>query len=259
MSNCKEIGCKFAGLFIVLFIFGRIGWAEESVVADPGAKKFLQSCAGCHSLTGVKLSGPDLSGVVNWPVTDLKTATKRMEKNVGPLTVSDIDALSNFLRDSNNRERIKTQEALITAQFSAKMDPPLASVGRDLFLGQAPLSNGGMACASCHQAAGVGGTLAPDLTRIHSKMGDAPLISAIEKANFKIMEPHYRLHTITKQEAIHLNKYLSTLDANQPESVEHIDIAWRGAAGAIAFLIGMAAFYRTRRQKGHDPLKKRRQ
>lgn len=246
-----------AGLFLGLFIFLPLVGAGEIEVGDPAAKKYLLSCAGCHSLSGAKLKGPELSGVGGWPADDLARQIKKMEKDTGPLSAPDIEGLVVFLKDPNARERMKVQEAAIAAQFAAKMDPPSAALGCDLFLGKAPLLNGGLSCVACHSVGGEGGTLGPDLSGIHSKMGDTALISAIEKSNFQIMEPHYRDRRVTVQEAIHLNKYFSTLDPN-PVVSPGTDLAWGGVATGLAVLFGMTAFYKTRRPGNRTPLKRRR-
>lgn len=228
---------------------------------DLAAARFATTCAGCHSLTGMKLSGPELTPSTGWPQTQLKTAIKLMEKNVGPLTDDQVTALADLLKSPNVRDRIKAEQDRIQAQFMAKMAPPDALIGERLFWGKMSLQNRGLACAACHAVAGKGGNLGLDLTGVFTKLGgQSPLVSAIEKASFKIMAPHYARHPVTTQEAMHLAKYFSTLDPKNVV-VAATPIVPVGAGGALALLVGLSFYFRTQRKnRGRDMrLQRRRQ
>lgn len=229
----------------------------EPPVRDEAAGRYATSCAGCHSLSGLKLNGPDLSHVHAWPVGQLKTAIKRMEQRVGPISDSETAMLAELLRDTNVRDRLKAEEARIQAQFMAKMDPPDEKLGRQLFFGSAALKNGGLACSACHEAGGEGGNLGPALDGTFAKMGQTPLLSSIEKTGFKVMEPHYRRKPVTKQEAMHLVKYLSTLDPKQVPAA-HASFAPVGAGIAVAALAGLVLHYRKGRAGRGQRLQRRR-
>lgn len=228
-----------------------------SVAEDKAAKKFLTACAGCHTIGGGNLNGPDLIDSVKWPVPELTTAVKRMEKNAGPLSDEDVSMLVNFLKDPSANQRVKIEEAKMAQAFAAKMEPASAETGRALFEGRMPLKNGGLACSACHQMGAGGEILGPDLSRIHSKMGEVALASAIEKSGFKIMNAAYRRHPVTQQESMHLARYLSQ------ESPAHTSMAVSmplkvGTVGALVFLTGMIFFYRPSRGITHPELKRRR-
>ncbi len=218
--------------------------AEER---DLAAAQFLTRCAGCHSLEGRKLNGPELSHVGAWADDQLRLAIRRMEKNVGPMQEPEVTQLADLLRNSRVRERLRAEEARMAALFAAKMEPPNAAVGRLLFSGKQPLQNGGLACVACHVADGDGGNLGPALNGSFAKMGEMPLISAIEKAGFKIMEPHYRRHPINRQEAMHLARYLATLNPNQALPAG-APIGTLGAGSALAFAIGLVFYQRSQRK-----------
>jgi mono/diheme cytochrome c family protein len=227
---------------------------------DPVAGRFAVMCAGCHSLTGAKLNGPELTPATAWPLDQLKPAIKRMEKNVGPLTDEDVTALAEFMKAPDIRERIKIEQERIQAQFVAKMAPPDPVVGKALFFGTEPLRNGGLACAACHAVSGVGGNLGKDLTGVFARMGgETPLVSAIEQSSYKVMAPHYKRHPVTKQEAMHLARYFSTLDPNRSGSPPASFIPVGGGV-ALAVFAGLVFSLRQQRQSRHrdTALKRRR-
>ncbi len=220
---------------------------------DPAATRYLTSCSGCHTLTDVKLSGPGLAPSSKWPVEQLKTAIKLMEKNVGPLKPEDLTALADFIKDDKCKERLAAEQEKMQARFMAKMDPADAALGDALFTGSKGFKNGGLACAACHCVSGTGGNLGPDLTSIFAKMGGkVPLISSIEKATFKIMAPHYQRHPVTTQEAIHLAEYFSKIDPKAPVASAPM-FAQAGAGLAGLMLAGMTLLLRSMRSKrGRD-------
>ena len=139
------------------------------------------------------------------------------------------------------------------ARLLARMDPPDAALGKRLFTGKTGFKNGGLACASCHAISGEGGNLGPDLTGLFAKMGGKPpLVSAIEKSNYKIMEPHYSRHPVTTQEALHLAEYFSGIDpaapvASGPKFV-HAGAGLAGVLLAATTVILRAA----RKQRGRE-------
>ena len=203
------------------------------------AARFLTTCAGCHSLAGAKLTGPELTPATAWPSDQLKVAIKKMEAKVGPLPDEVIANMADFLKAPNVRDRLKVEGERIAALFMAKMEPANPALGRELFLGRVPLKNGGLACVSCHTAEGQGGNLGLPLNGIFAKTGgEMPLISAIEQAKFKIMEPHYLRHPVTRQEAMHLAKYFSTLNP-QDTRIPGPAFAGIGAGFAAFAMIGM--------------------
>lgn len=226
---------------------------ETKEMPDAAAARFLTSCSGCHTLTDVKLTGPGLTPASKWPQEQLKTAIKRMEDKVGPITPEDLTALTDFIKDGKSKERLAVEQQKMQARFMAKMDPADAVLGKALFTGSKGFKNGGLACAACHSVSGTGGNLGPELAGVFTKMGGkTPLISAIEKSNFKIMAPHYQRHPVTTQEAIHLTEYFSTLDPKAPMAAAPI-FAPAGAGLAGLMLAGMTLLLRSMRAKrGRD-------
>src|SRR5690606_6917946 len=60
----------------------------EAVAAsdDLTAKLYINKCAECHTIGGDGSSGGDLAKTALWQVPQLRTAVKRMELRVGPLS-----------------------------------------------------------------------------------------------------------------------------------------------------------------------------
>jgi mono/diheme cytochrome c family protein len=230
---------------------------EVGSPADLGAGNFASRCAGCHSLTGQKLKGPSLENVKQWNVGDLHVAIKKMEKYAGPLSEEEIERVSQYLHSPDALERLKKEEERLAAQFAVKMEPASASKGKSLYVGSLALKNGGLSCNACHSAEGEGGTLAPDLTQLAAKISGVPLVSAIEKASFPIMEPHYRNHPILKQEALHIAEYLKSIkevkEVKKPESPLIYSVV---VAGAIFLCV--VAFYRRTDCRKKSQLQRRR-
>jgi len=220
----------------------------------------MTTCAGCHSLDGKQRTGPPLNvAAAGWPEAQLAAAIKKMEPKAGPLPDEVVAGLVSFLKSPDSRERLKAEESRMAAQFASKMDPGDAVVGEALFRGTKPFQNGGISCASCHEAGPVGGNLGPSLNGIFEKMGgELPLVSAIEQAKFKIMEPHYARHPVTKQEAMHLAKYFATLKAGAvTESTPQF--AKAGAGAGALLLAGMFGLLQIQRKvRGRDKRLQRR-
>ena len=225
---------------------------------DATAIKFVQTCAGCHTYGGGKLTGPDLVVAAAWPKPDLKTNIKRMEEKAGPLPDDMIEQLALFLKDLKVRERIKTAEAAIALKYAAKLDPGSISIGKELYSGVRPFKNRGTACAGCHSVAGQLDMLGPDLRGVHAKMGETALISAIQKANFKVMDAAFKNHPVTPQEALHLAKYFGTLKADSQPQQAGFPVLGAGVALAAVSLAAITFLYRRKANGQSLPLQRRR-
>lgn len=194
---------------VITLVFSQVANAQNQEVADPAAEYYFYRCAGCHTVGGGKLSGPDLIQAIKWNTEDLRTGIKKMEKNVGPMTDQDIKQMIDFLKDINVSARISRQKEKIEAGLRARLPPPSFEKGEQLFKGETTLSNRGPACFSCHRFVNEGGSLGPDLTDIKSRASSIVLQSAIENSSYKIMRAIYTHHKITTEESLHLAEYLS--------------------------------------------------
>lgn len=239
------------------------GAAAEEAAAEPpqedlAADFYLSRCAGCHTIGEGELSGPDLLTSTQWPAPDLAKAVERMEKNVGPMTVEQVAALVELLKDSEVKLRLSAARERQVMEMAATLEPASPAAGDELFHGGRAFANGGVACSACHRAGGPGrvrgGTLAADLTDAATRLGAPALISAAENPGFPLMRAAYGSRPVTRQEAIHLAAYLEEVDeetgdgraalAAAPDTAAWI--GWGGTGAAVLFLGAMVLLYRGR-------------
>ena len=217
--------------------------------SDAGAQIFMQKCVGCHTVGGGALTGPDLKATQTWPRQNLEPAIIRMEKNVGKLKPEDVQTLANLLLAPDAAARIAEEQKRIAKRQMAKLEPANAAAGAALYFGKTPLVNGGLSCASCHAVNGRGGNLAADLTGSFAKLGEVPLASTIEGVTFPLMQAAYAGKPITKQETLHLVKYLETAPAQAPRGMKVPPLHAAGIVGAGLAVSGLSSYYR-RRNRG---------
>lgn len=226
-----------------------------SVPADAAESAAFQNrCAGCHSMGGGTLVGPDLQSVNGWEDTKLRTEIKRMEAMAGPMTDQEIDEILAFLKNPQSGTQTETAEpdptnTAVSEPVPEGELPGSAENGRLIFNGNRPLSNGGMSCIACHQAGGQ--SLGPDLSEISKKFKGKSLVSACQQAAFKVMRPAYKDHKITESEAYDIAKYLLSLEPKNNVSQDNMLAAGSAiSAGILALIfIGYSRRPRGARQK----------
>ena len=215
--------------------------APPQPAGDPAATLFVTRCAGCHTIGGGKLTGPDLAPATQWPDVTLRQAIQKMEPRVGPISDTDLAALIAFARDPSVKDRIAAERDRAMQAVAARLDPPSIEEGHRLFTGQTAFQRGGLACAACHTAGGFGGSLGPDLTPLAGKMDRIAMMSAFEKAQFILMREAYANAAVTRQEALHLAAYFESLQAAPPEP-SFAAVVPLGGAGLAAALLALLAF-----------------
>jgi mono/diheme cytochrome c family protein len=178
-----------------------------------------------------------------WPKSELFTKIKLMEQRVGPMTDDEVNGFVDLLHDARAGERVKVAQYLASKAVAATLEPASKSEGQRLYEGEKPLSNGGIACATCHRAGARGGTLGPDLTLLRDRMGKVAMTSAIQQAQFLVMNGTYKNSPITAQEAVHLAEYLSSEDL-QPSSSMEDNVSLIGTIIGIVALFGIVGLYR---------------
>lgn len=226
--------------------------AQASSALD-AASLFSQKCAGCHTVGGGSSVGPDLAPTKKWDSGTLHTAVKGMEKNAGPLSDEEVDALVQYLKGGSSASIKKDGvTAHSAATLAPAMPPPKekqaepgsSQRGKSLFFGEEPLKNGGLSCIACHSAGK--GSMGPDLSTISSKMTEVALVAACEHTPYKVMKHAYKDHPVTRQEAIDIGKYLFNLK-DHPE--RQTQFPWHLAALLVAACIIAAIAYGYRNRK----------
>lgn len=213
--------------------------AEAATTVDQAAAAYAMKCMGCHTIGGGALSGPDLKNATNYPRQTVIDAIKRMEKNVGPLSEAEVTQFADFLLAADAAERLAAHREQVQMREAASMAPPDARLGEALFFGRTAFANGGAACAACHQAGGKGGNLAVSLEDAFTRLGAQPLQATTEAPGFPVMRAIYTPLPVTKQEAMHVVKYLEAISADPaPPSGVSLHLAGLGGTALVLVLLG---------------------
>ncbi len=223
--------------------------ADTTMQIDVPAQAFAQKCAGCHTVGGGKLTGPDLLPTQAWPRQELAAKVKLMEQRVGPLSSDEITQYVELLQDSRAQDRIRVAQELASKAVAATLEPASAKIGRNLFEGVTPLANGGVACITCHRAGSQGGTLGPDLSALHSRMGKVAMTSAIQQTNFPVMSGTYKNKPVTAQEAVHIAEYLTNPELMPAASIADNAPIFGASLGVLSLII-VVGLYRNRSRSG---------
>lgn len=203
---------------------------------DLAATGFMMKCAGCHTIGGGALTGPDLKNAMTYPRQTVWDAIKRMEKSVGPLAGEEVDSLTDFLLSPEAGARLVAQRKQVQMREAASLEPASAEKGRALFFGSTAFSNGGVACGACHQAGGRGGNMAASLEDAFTRLGEQPLLATAENPGFPVMRAIYTSHPVVKQESVHLVKFLEEV-SKEPARPAAVPLLMIGGLGAVAVLL----------------------
>lgn len=240
-TNPVFIGLALAvGLFIMLTAGVATATAHPvNQSADEGKTIFETKCAGCHTIGGGKLVGPDLKGVTQ--LRDQQWLTKFISDPEAMFAANDPVA-TQLLSEFNNlkmpnlgltsAEVASVIAYLESAESSGAAAPtapgagaPVASssaAGQMIFTGQQPLANGGTACQACHSVNGVGGlaggTMGPDLTQVFTRYGEKGLDAALTNIAFPSMVGVFANRPLTPQERADLIAMFKASNQNAPAS-----------------------------------------
>jgi len=184
-----RIGILVAGLWTCL---------SRPVVADvqDAGSFFRQNCSACHTIGGGHIIGPDLQGVTKrkdraWLVKFLQSpkamvdsgdpyAAQLVQDAPGHMVMPTVvgmspdlaNALLDYIEGGTASAKPQPAGAAISGRAFTADD---VSLGKQLFLGEQPLANGGPACVSCHTLGTIsglgGGRLGPDLTNVFDRLG----------------------------------------------------------------------------------------
>lgn len=256
-----------AGVLLALALAAPDSSATAGV--EEGKALFDQQCAGCHTIGGGDLTGPDLAGVIgargrDWvlrfildpqqvlasgdPVAQALVDQWGLVMPTLGLTEDQVASLVAFLEAEGGGAPPETQPAETQpaeTQVVTETQPDGAGgavvgepdVGKALFEGTDGLQNGGPSCISCHTVAGIGslggGAIGPDLTGASERYG-AGLAAVIESSAFPTMQPLFADNQITPQEAADLAAFLAQApDAERPAGAMG-KLLLLGFGGAVA-------------------------
>ncbi len=237
---------------------------------------FTERCASCHSIGKGDRVGPDLKGAADrrdraWLAKMIKTPSE--------MTKSDPDAkalLKKFkniqmpdlgLTDAQVASLIETidkcskEECNFAGSFVSAKDITPADVehGRQLFVGEVRLKNGGPPCISCHTAAETklsvaGGTLAKDLTNVFARLGDEGLDGAIKNPSFPLMKDIYAKQKIEKEEVFALRAFFSASNRSTAAPGDNVSVFMAAIVGTGLCLVILNLFWRRRLRGVRKPM-----
>jgi len=157
---------------------------------------FKQNCVACHTIGGGRLIGPDLKDVTKskdraWLVKFMQNPQAMIDSKdayaaqllqeahgvVMPTLPGMTPDLANALLDFTEGKGGAGQAAAAAGPAISEREFTAndAAAGRQIFLGEQPLANGGPPCVSCHSLGTIpglgGGRLGPDLTQALDRLG----------------------------------------------------------------------------------------
>ena len=258
--------------------------APLAAAQQPAADYFRQNCMSCHTIGGGRLTGPDLKNVAQrkdraWLVQYMQNPKATIDSGdayalqlqqeargvVMPTVAGMSPAQAELLLDMIEAESKLERSQFAGAQLSTRPFTPQDVVqGKSLFLGNAPLANGGPPCLSCHTISGVGGLgggrLGPDLTlvyeRLQGRKGTGAWLLAPASPT---MQPVFRTHPLKPEEVLALTALFedSARRGTQPDSASLLNFFLIGLGGMVLGLISLDAMWKRRFRAVRRPLVRR--
>lgn len=149
---------------------------------------------------------------------------------------------------NNRNSRTATMQS-ISAQATPAGD---VENGRDLFMGNHHLENGGPPCMGCHNVGenGLlgGGAMGPDLTNVSTRRSQTEILGILSNTGSVIspvMQPIYADTPLTAQEQADLLAFMEA-SVGQPESDKELLVFSISLAGFVAALVVIGVVYRNR-------------
>jgi mono/diheme cytochrome c family protein len=242
---------------------------------------FAQNCAGCHTIGGGALTGPDLRHVTqrkdrSWLVQYLQNPKAVIESGDPYVLHLLAEARGVIMPRPFGMTRSRAETLLDFIETESKLDksqfagPPVpdtafpagdAARGRELFAGRQPLANGGPACINCHTVHGLegreGGRLGPDLTKAYERVGGRISLTArLWAPATPTMQPLYKDHALELGEVMSLVAYLEEEDRRGAEqsAAPPLHFLLLGLGGAVLGLVTVNLFWGVRRGPGRPPV-----
>lgn len=265
-----------AASFALIIIGCGVGLAR----ADEGSTVFSTKCSACHTIGKGKLVGPDLKGITSsqpkawlekWisspsaavasgdPTATALVKQYPMQMPDLGLSQADVDAVIAYIAAQSGGAAAGSGGAAAAAAPAVKLPPGDAETGRELFVGNKRLQNGGPPCMSCHSISGIGalggGTLGPDLTNVEKDLGgDAGLASFLSSTPTPTMNAVWSKHPLTPQEIANLSAFIKESAVTERPVSALLELIVLAVIGAIILVIIFAAYWRRRLRGVRIPL-----
>ncbi|MDH3296462.1 MAG: cytochrome c [Acidimicrobiia bacterium] len=221
---------------------------------DEGARIYAELCSVCHrpDALGVPGTFPPLAG--NSRAADAGYVDDVVRNGLGePIEVDGVA----YEMPMGAIEMTDSERAAVVAyvvglasgdQDAAGAVGPLggdAERGRQLFIGSSGFTEGGAACASCHQAGDVGhwggSSLGPDLDDSFVNFGgEAGLSTWLANPPSATMQPIFADEPLTEDEIADLVAFLETAPGRERPRSYGDALILGGLAGLVILLSGMA-------------------
>lgn len=265
---------RHAAFLSLLFVFAATTSAQDA------AKLFEDNCAMCHAIGGPPGGAPDLKDVTKrrdhtWLVrfilnpdaaakadADAAALAKQFDAAMPAtegVTTESIDALLHYIEvASGGGTGLPPPKTEPAASAATAID---IDAGRQLFAGRRPLAAGAPSCVSCHQLESVGGlgggTLGPDLTRVHQRLGGRRAVAAwLANPPTRVMRTVFRKRPLGSEQSFALAALLEDSNSHQAAAAASHTPAFVGAGvvGALATLLLMGIVWSRRLRGVRRPL-----
>jgi len=261
-------GLLFAAFLLILS--AQLAWtAPPAQSATDGETIFEDKCAGCHTIGGGPLVGPDLAGVTvqrdpQWLASFIAAPDKALAAG-DPLATALLQEFNNVQMPNLGLSQEQVTALIAYLQAPGGVSAPTLAApaagdpvrGEALFLGNVHLQNDGPPCMSCHSIdnAGIlgGGVMGPNLTQAFAKYGDTGLASALANIPFPTMKPIYADHPLAPEEQVDLRAYIQAT-AGQPQADRELLVLALSLAGFIGAMIAIGIVWRRRLRGVRRPL-----
>ena len=250
--------------------------ASVPAAAQDPAAYYESNCAACHTIGGGAQGGPDLKDVTSrrsrdWllrfladpqKLVDTKDETAlRLAKEADGAVMPTLPDLTPALAEGLLKVIDDRSGHVVTMApdtgSSETLNPEEARKGSELFAGTRRFVNRGPACLSCHAVSGLtrlgGGSLGPDLTRVHRRLGGGRgLTSWLKAPPTPMMRATFQQTPLTVDELHALSAYLLAAETVGAEPASRSRIATLvalGTTGAAGCAL-LAAFVARHRLRG---------